>query len=498
MGIVIRQSIKSSIASYAGFLLGAINTLLLFPRLTDPDEFGITRVVLSIAFILAQFSEFGTSNMQSRYLSYIVDRHGDSKGMYVWYFKRVIFVFLAIITATFIFREEIIDKFQERSALIESFFFLAIPLAGSILIFNLLEAYSRARLRIVVPTILRELYIRLFILLSLVLLYLQVVDFEGFMWLFLFAYVTAFAILGAYVLYLDNGLTIPKKDYVETSVMKDMAFYGLVTIFGTTVWQLVNELDALMIGMLDSLANVAIYATALYFVTVIQLPQRYLHRVTIPLLATALNKDNREEIDHLYKKVALNEYIIGLVLFLLLWFNLDLLYFFMPEIYREGAGVVFTIGILRLYDMSTGLSGDIIIYSKHYRFTMFTGLLLLVLTISMNYLLIPIYGILGAAMATAIAVFVFNTINVILAYWKYRLLPFSPKMLWALLTAAAIFAVIHYLPMPDNLFLQSFIRSSIIVAVYLSVAYGFKFSPDLNGLASEALAVAQKWAKRKR
>lgn len=487
MGVVIRQSIKSSIVSYSGFLLGAINTLLLFPSITQPNEFGLTRVILSIAFILAQFSEFGTGNMQSRYLAYIVERHGSSRSMYVWYFRRVVFVFLFFIGLCYLFRNEIIDQFKDRSDLVESFFFLVFPMAGSLLIFNVLDAYARTQLRIVIPTILREVYIRLFILISLGLLYLGVVDFDGFMGLFVLAYISAFCILGLYVLFLDKGVSIPKKDYVEYQVFKEMLFYGFITIFGTTVWRLVNELDALMIGMLADLNGVAVYATAFYFVTLIQLPQRYLHQITIPILANALNKDDRGEIHNLYKKVSLNEFLIGLLLFLLLWFNLDLVYHYMPPIYSTGASVVFTIGMLRLFDMSTGLNADIIIYSRHFRYTMFTGAFLLIISIATNYWLIPKLGLLGAAIATALSIFTFNVINLGLTYWKYRMHPFSRGMLIAILVATSIFALLWFLPMPENVWLQSIIRSAIIVAVYPLAVIGLKLSPDIDNLVKQAL-----------
>lgn len=479
--------------SYVGFLLGAINTLLLFPRITDPEEFGLMRVLLSIAFILAQFSEFGSSNMQSRYLTYIVERHGDAKSMYVWVFRKIIYVFLLLVAIVYFFRDEIIDQFKDRSELIESFFFMVIPLAGALLIFNVLEAYARARLRIVFPTFLRDIYTRLFTLVSLVALYYNLVDFNGFVWLFLLAYISAFVILGIYVLYLDKGVVVPGKAYVEQAMFKEMFFYGLITIFGTTVWRLVNELDSLIIGILDDLEGVAIYATAFYFVTVIQLPQRYLHQITIPILANALNRNDKVEINNLYKKVSLNEFLIGVFLFLMLWFNLDLIYGFMPAIYKEGAGVVFTIGVLRLFDMSTGLNGDMIIYSKYYRYTMLTGGLLLVLSILTNYWLIPIYGILGAAIATALSVFVFNSINLALVYWKYGIHPFSLNMLPALVAGVAILLLLGWLQVPENIFLQSVLRSVVIIVVYPAVLLGFKLSPEINQLTMNSLVIAKNW-----
>ena len=49
------------------------------------------------------------------------------------------------------------------------------------------------------------------------------------------------------------------------------------------------------------------------------------------------------------------------------------------------------------------------------------------LTIGINYMLIPIYGIDGAAMATAMSVFVFYSIKTLFVYFKMKMHPFTKR-----------------------------------------------------------------------
>ncbi|MBA3757097.1 MAG: hypothetical protein H0X02_13130 [Nitrosomonas sp.] len=53
MGLLRRQSIKSSIATYIGIAIGYVNLILLFPKFLLPDQLGLTRVMISMAAIFS-------------------------------------------------------------------------------------------------------------------------------------------------------------------------------------------------------------------------------------------------------------------------------------------------------------------------------------------------------------------------------------------------------------------------------------------------------------
>ena len=46
MGIIMKQSLRTSVLSYIGIALGYVNVVLLFPVFLSPEEFGLTRVLL--------------------------------------------------------------------------------------------------------------------------------------------------------------------------------------------------------------------------------------------------------------------------------------------------------------------------------------------------------------------------------------------------------------------------------------------------------------------
>ena len=62
MGIVIRQSIKGSIVSYAGAVIGMISTIFIYPYFLSPELIGLNRILVDSAFLFAFIAQIGIPN----------------------------------------------------------------------------------------------------------------------------------------------------------------------------------------------------------------------------------------------------------------------------------------------------------------------------------------------------------------------------------------------------------------------------------------------------
>ena len=60
MGIIRTQSIKNSINLYIGIIIGAVNTILVFPFVfeANPQYWGLLQLLVSYSIIISSFSEF--------------------------------------------------------------------------------------------------------------------------------------------------------------------------------------------------------------------------------------------------------------------------------------------------------------------------------------------------------------------------------------------------------------------------------------------------------
>ena len=62
MGVVLSQSIKNTITTYIGFIIGGINTLFLFTNFVSDDYFGLIQYIFSTAAIMMPLMAFGVHN----------------------------------------------------------------------------------------------------------------------------------------------------------------------------------------------------------------------------------------------------------------------------------------------------------------------------------------------------------------------------------------------------------------------------------------------------
>ena len=59
MGLIARQSIKGSIYTYAGALLGFVNAGLLMPKFFKTEEVGLVNLLIAVTLIFSQLGSFG-------------------------------------------------------------------------------------------------------------------------------------------------------------------------------------------------------------------------------------------------------------------------------------------------------------------------------------------------------------------------------------------------------------------------------------------------------
>ncbi|MDA0765111.1 MAG: polysaccharide biosynthesis C-terminal domain-containing protein, partial [Proteobacteria bacterium] len=95
-------------------------------------------------------------------------------------------------------------------------------------------------------------------------------------------------------------------------------------------------------------------------------------------------------------------------------------------------------------------------------------------------LLIPEYGINGAAMATAISILLFNVIRFIIIKVKMNIQPFSVKTIYTVLLLFGIFFLLYFLPNSGRAFLDIIWRSLAVLLIFIPLGYYLNLSEDIN------------------
>lgn len=429
MGLIFRQSLKSSIGFYIGVLLGAINTLFISTRFLTPDELAISRILLENSLIFAAFVHLGIPSVCDRFFSRFRNSEEKHNGFLVFILLVPFIGFFLFLIGYFIFFEQVKGFFQEKSPTIVPYLALNIPITFSWTYILVLEAYVRGLGRTAIPTFLREVVFRGLNIVLIILVGVGITNFDIFLYLYVGIMFLVVILLVLYIKKLGHLHIIAFSEKWDKATVKEMVMYGLIIIIGGVGVNLVLFLDRNIIANQIGTTAVAIFIIASYIASIIEIPSKSIRQITGPILATAVYEKNTIQITDLYKKSALNLMLIGGLMLLLIGCSIENMLSLLPksDIYLQGKWIVIVIGLSKWIDMSLGLNNELISFSSYFRYNTYLYIFLAIIAVFANYLLIPVFGVLGSALATASISLLSSVIRFTLVRSIYKLNPFHKK-----------------------------------------------------------------------
>ncbi|GAB5524171.1 MAG: oligosaccharide flippase family protein [Roseivirga sp.] len=485
MGIVIRQSIRSSVIAYLGVIIGYINLLWLYPYYLGSGQIGLLRLIQSSAFILATFGQVGIPQTTVKFFPDL--KH--QRGFVSFIMLAGLIGFLTLSVVSILFQEPLITYFSKESELFVQYFQVTLLITLFLIQFQIIEAYSRSNLKIVIPTAIRDIQLRLLTTVLVLLYGTEIISFDWMVKSLVLLYISLVLSLGVYLISIKVFRPTFSFDFLKQGTFKKLMRYGLYSLLGAGGTQIVLQIDSVMVSAAMGLEATGVYTIAFFIGVVIEMPKRSITQITAPLVSQAFQKNDMAHVLTLYRQTSINQLIIGSLLLIGVWANLASIYQFIPnnEVYIAGMNVVLFIGLGKLTDMFFGVNGEIIVMSRYYRFNVLAVSLLAILTIGLNYLLIPRYGIEGAAIASFMAMFIFNLSKFAFVWVKFSIQPFTLSSAKFACIAGLSLLANHFLPTIENVIIDIPIRSLIITFSIMLPTYFLKISPEMNGLLDNLL-----------
>jgi len=480
MGIVIKQGSKNAIFTYLGFFIGAIYTAILVPRVFSdfPEYWGVARLLISYAVIFAPFAMLGTPMAIIRYFPKFTGEE-RSKFIFLTLFWAFIGTLLLSVLIYFMSNWWFVD---EKNTLFNNNYYYIIPVLVGYVLLELGNSLAQSVYKSVLAVFVKELFYRIIILADILLFAFDIISFDSFLFVFSFAYLIAFIPLLIFLVKEKNINVKVDFKFLVSPKLKGLYIYALFTMTSASAFIILGQLDNIMISEYLTLKEVAIYGPSLFIATIILVPSRSIMAIVRPLVANAWVNNSLDKIKELYIKTSIVLSTYAVYLFILIWININLIMYFYGEEFGQGKYVVLFISLGNIINLLTSINGIIINTSKYYKADIFFQVLLIGLTIITNMILIPIYGITGAAMATAITIFSQNLIKLIYVYVVFKIHPFTLKTVYLLLFGLLLFLIVNSLPVFSNLFVSSIIYSIIFTILFWAVAYLLKLSEDINNL----------------
>lgn len=483
MGIVFRQSVKATIITLTGAVLGALVVYFSSQALVPATRYGLVTSVTMSAAILQLLVILGAANLVLVY----TQRYSDTD------IRRKALLTLALLTAIsgtvvftivyFLLKQSIVQLYNaDDQVLIEKYYFLLPILVLIWGITTILEQYLISQVKIAIPAFTKEIVLRSLNLILLGLIFTGVISFHQYVISYVAIYFVPLVVLSIVVSRTKGfGFTLSLGVFNKAEYLDMLRFSWYHLLMGVSMTML-GFIDTILLGPLDKdgIEASAIYAVAVFIAGVSYMPFRAMANASMPILNEAYIKKDKQKINSLFSRAGINIFIAAIGMVLLVGLNLHNAVAILPPEYAPVQYLVWILMLGKLIDMATGLNNELISISKYYKFNFRISAFLLVMVFILDRIFIPQYGIYGAAWVTTFSLAVFNIAKMLFLYLKMRLHPFTRKT-WLVLVAGAGAALAGYLlPYLFNPFADAIVRSMVVLLVYCLILIWLKPSQDLR------------------
>ena len=480
MGIVLKQSLKNTVITYLGFGIATVNTLFLYTRFLTDEYYGLVAIILSTSTILMPLFAFGVQNTMVKYYS-SYKKQKSQDGFLVLMLVVPLLLIIPAVAITYYAFDMVGDFLARRNLIVKDYIWYIFLIGVAMAYFEIFYAWAKVQMKSVFGNFLKEVFCRLGVLVLLSMVYIDLISVAVFLKALVVLYILRMVIMKLYAF----KLKFPKLSFKFPKNTYEVFRYSAIIIIGGSVAAVLLEIDRFMINQYVDIKNVAYYSVAVFIATVIAVPSRAMHQITYPLTAKILNTYDIKALKQLYQKSSLSLFIVSGLLFILIVLNINDLYYLLPKEYRGGFIIVFLIGLTKVYDALIGNNNSILYNSEYYGAVLAIGLLLAVLAIVLNIWFIPIYGVNGAAIATFVALMIYNTIKLVYVKIKFNIHPFTIETFKVLTILLVIGLPFYFLPLAFHPIVNIIIKSVVVAVLFIGLIHRLRISKDISTVLSK-------------
>lgn len=432
----------------AGKILGTVNQVIL-ARFMGPEDYGRFNIVLSVVTIVFSISSFGMMGSLPRFIPYNLKLGRRDKARSVVDFS-ALFVFSANILAAaivFVFSGRIArDIFNDpQLEILLRVFSVGIPvIAVNRVAIGIIRGFKSAKY----DALLFKIGTRVIN----ILVFLVFVAFGYRLYGAVIAFIIGALITSIIAIWLVKKKVFP--DYSECSrvpvageIMKftwPLALTGLMFI-------VLSKTDMMLLGYFLSSKEVGIYTPAIMIARLMLFISMAFKYMFLPVVSEFFSHGDMDGLKSLYQSVS--KWIMLTVLPMTIYFVVfpsGILRILYGREYTEGNVALIILAVGVSINLLQGTSGNILIGGGYTKLNFLAEFFTAVANVILNIILIPVYGILGAAIATSISYLLRNVCFVVFIYKTFNMHPYKRNYLNILLSSLVSFSLLlvlkNYLP----------------------------------------------------
>ncbi len=459
----LKKIVKGTIFVFVSLMLASLLNYIskiFLARYLGPAELGLYTLALTILYLSTSFAIAGVGTSITYFFS--KERNETKRREFVSTLLYFSIVSLVLIGVLVVFLPEQISTIFGDTTITPILPFVGIFIiiyGTTTILFSILRGKENAKLFSVLNAAIPSLFLFFILFFGVKSAFYAVT-------LYLVAYVVVSLILTPFLLKMK--FTKPNLGLLKKALPFTIVLFLVEILFKFRRWT-----DVWMLSWLSSVTNIGFYtvavSTAFAFNTIL-LAFNFLY---LPMSTRLTNSKKMDELRRVYNKIC---FIISL---LTAPFT-ALLFVFAPQFIILVFGKQYLPSVLpfRILMLATfinsifGPNWTNLIAQEEKKILLITAVLSLVLNIILNFAFIPVWGIIGAAIATSTSIIVWNILMSITLWIKQRITPHSKEMVKSILVATIL-----VLPL---LIIKQLLSLSIFSAIFVSIAYLVMYAILIN------------------
>lgn len=461
---IMKQSVYLVAYWVISVTLGFFSNLVYTHYLT-PDVFGNFTLTRTIVALLPLFALFGLHKGLLRQGSFALGK--DDVGLYDRIKNYTVSFAMIIGTAagliTFLGADIIASEIFKKPELASQIRYFSFAIPVMVLLNLTLSLYQVNKRADTGQFLFQVVYFALLLLVF----YLFTFFFQGEP-LVSISFLTAHVIFLIILIYHQRKLKYSFSISIEKSEKKSIFTISLPQFLSAVFNQSQKWGDTFFLGILRTSKEVGVYYIGLRLGAFVSVAGNAINTIFIPIAARLIGQGKTDELNDLYKTVTRLIFVCGSLTFGLIFFLKTYLVGLFGKGYEASSTVILIILISETIDFGVGAARQLITMSGGGKINLINSIFTLTINIVSSYLLIPHYGIIGAAIANALTNAILQIVTVIELMVIYKLSPFDRN--YFIIVALFLFTIFGTAFLPVSETFKSVIFLIVLSVLYLTIA----------------------------
>lgn len=479
MGEIKKQSISNTILSYIGALIGFVSLIYVQPYFLGSQNMGLLKLIYNFSWMVAMVMPLGMGNVTMRFFPKFKNTDNVHNGYFSLLLMMVSIGALLMFIGFVSFKNSFINYYSESPKFVDYYYYCFV-FAYVLALISVYNIYCSSLLKTAFTVFLTDIYTKLAFIVVVFLFYFKVIDEFGLVISYLLIHFIQLLLLIIYLCYLKAISFKINWTYLKTLDKKIIFTFAVIMTFTSFASLGIKFIDGLILGHFLDLKIIGVYSVCAFIPTILEIPFNSLERIAQPKVAHAWHIGDVAEVNKIYEMSSRYLFFIGAVLFCCLIAAADFIFMTLPPEYEAGRQVFLIMSFSSLFNLLTGVNTTVISLSRKYYINSILLIVLIGVGIFANMLLIPIYGIKGAAMATFMAIGLFNLLKYIYILYRFKMQPFSKYTIYVLTTTVFALLIIVFLPNTIHPMLKAFLGGLVTVVLFSLMNIKFGIIEEIN------------------